>query len=185
VRTTIGIAIDIPEPWGGQLTHRRALAGDPAAAHIPAHLTLLGPTELEVTELHGVESHLSGVATEHLPFTLHLRGTGTFRPLTEVVFVAVAAGIGECERLAAAVRELPAVQRPTRYPYHPHVTVAQDVAPDALDTVFSDLADFEAKFLVDGFTLFEHGPDGRWRPQREYCLGDGQAPPPTSHRRRR
>jgi LytS/YehU family sensor histidine kinase len=31
VRTTIGIAIDIPEPWGGQLTRRRALAGDPAS----------------------------------------------------------------------------------------------------------------------------------------------------------
>jgi 2'-5' RNA ligase len=184
VRTTIGIAIDIPEPWGGQLTRRRALAGDPAATHIPAHLTLLGPTEVDAVELNQVESHLSTVAGGHEPFTLHLRGTGTFRPLTEVVFVAVAVGIGECERLAASVRELSAVQRPPRYPYHPHVTVAQDVPPDALDAVFSDLAEFEAKFTVGGFTLFEHGPDGRWRPHREYCLGNGKAPPPTRHRRR-
>ena len=101
-----------------------------------------------------------------------------------MVFVAVAAGIGECERLAAAVRELPAVRRPLKYPYHPHVTVAQQVDRAALDAVFADLADFEAKFVVSGFTLFEHGPDGRWRPHREYRFGTGEAEPPTSHRRR-
>jgi 2'-5' RNA ligase len=173
VRTTIGIAIDIPEPWGGLLTRRRAQAGDAAAEHIPAHLTLLGPTEVAAGEVDGIAAHLSTVAAGHEPFALHLRGTGTFRPLTEVVFVAVAGGIGECERLAAAVRELPAIDRPLRYSYHPHVTVAQDVPPDALDAVFTDLADFEAKFMVTGFTLFEHGRDGRWRPHREFGLGAG------------
>jgi 2'-5' RNA ligase len=183
VRTTIGIAVDIPEPWGGQLTRRRAAAGDPAAAHIPAHLTLLGPTEVDAAELAGIEAGLAGIAAAHQPFTLHLRGTGTFRPLTEVVFVAVAAGIAECERLAAAVRELPAIERPLKYPYHPHVTLAQDVTAAALDAAFEDLATFEAKFPVAGFTLFEHGDEGRWRPHREYRLGDGAAAPPSSHRR--
>ena len=82
MRTTIGIAIDIPEPWGGLLTRRRAEAGDPAAEHIPAHLTLLGPTEVDTGELHPITAHLSTVAAGHEPFALHLRGTGTFRPLT-------------------------------------------------------------------------------------------------------
>jgi 2'-5' RNA ligase len=171
VRTTIGIAIDIPEPWGGLLTRRRAQAGDPAAEHIPAHLTLLGPTEVAAGEVDRVAAHVATVAAGHAPFALHLCGTGTFRPLTEVVFVALAAGTGECRRLAAALRELPAIDRPQRYSYHPHVTVAQDVPTDALDAVFTDLAGFEAKFMVTGFTLFEHGRDGRWRPHREFCLG--------------
>jgi 2'-5' RNA ligase len=184
VRTTIGIAIDIPEPWGGQLTRRRAAAGDPAAEHIPAHLTLLGPTEVDTAEIAPVAAHLTTVAGAHEPFVLHLRGTGTFRPLSEVVYVAVAAGDGDCQRLAAAVRELPVIGQPLRFPYHPHVTVAHDVASASLDEVLADLADFDAKFLVTGFTLFEHGRDGRWRPHREYHLGDGAAPPPTSHRRR-
>jgi 2'-5' RNA ligase len=184
LRTTIGIAIDIPEPWGGQLTRRRLEAGDPAAEHIPAHLTLLGPTEVDAGVLGEIIGHLSVVAGGHEPFSLRLKGTGTFRPLTEVVFVAVAAGVADCERIAAAVRELPAVRRPLRFAYHPHVTVAQDVSSTALDAVFSDLADFDAKFMVTGFTLFEHGRDGRWRPHREYCLGGGAAPPPTPHRRR-
>ena len=184
MRTTIGIAIDIPEPWGSQLTRRRLQAGDAAAAHIPAHLTLLGPTEVDDGVIAEVAEHLTGVATGHEPFPVHLRGTGTFRPLTEVVFVAVAAGDEDCKRLWTAIRELDSVRRDLRWPYFPHVTVAHDVPTEALDEVYADLADFDAKFMVTGFTLFEHGPDGRWRPHREYCLGDGDAPPPPSHRRR-
>jgi 2'-5' RNA ligase len=184
VRTTIGIAIDIPEPWGSQLTRRRLEAGDAAAAHIPAHLTLLGPTEVDTGVIAEVAEHLTGVARGQEPFPVHLSGTGTFRPLTEVVFVAVVSGVDDCRRLWAAIRELDTVRRDLRFEYHPHVTVAHDIAPDALDLVFDDLADFDAKFTVAGFTLFEHGPDGRWRPQREYLLGGGAAPPPASHRRR-
>ena len=170
MRTTIGIAIDIPEPWGGELTRRRAAAGDPQAAFVPAHVTLLGPTEIDAYRLDEIERYLAGVAAAYPPFPLHLRGTGTFRPVTEVVFVTVAAGISECELLAAAIQECAAIKRELRFPYHPHVTVAQDVAPDQLDAVFDDLAGFEAQFPADGFTLFEHGPDGRWRVHRDYRL---------------
>ena len=120
----IGIAVDIPEPWGGALTQRRVEAGDPLV--VPAHVTLLGPTEIPVAALPAVERHLAAVAAAHLPFTLHLRGTGTFRPVTQVVFVAVAAGISECELLAAAISRARAAPG-ARFPYHPHVTVAQDV----------------------------------------------------------
>jgi 2'-5' RNA ligase len=171
VRTTIGIAIDIPEPWGGQLTRRRAEAGDPQAAYVPAHVTLLGPTEIEAADFKAIERSLSGVAAGYPAFSLLLRGTGTFRPVTEVVFVAVAAGISECEQLNAAIYNIAGIERATKFPYHPHVTVAQDVPPAQLDAAFHDLAGFEARFAVDGFTLFEHGSDGRWRPQRDYVLG--------------
>ena len=165
----IGIAVDIPEPWGAQLTRRRVEAGDPLA--VPAHVTLLGPTEIRTANLPAVEQHLAAVAAAHLPFTLHLRGTGTFRPVTQVVFVAVAAGISECELLAAAIAAAPGLHRELRFPYHPHVTVAQDVAPEALDRVYEDLADFSAMFEVDAFTLFSHSGQARWQPRRDFCLG--------------
>ncbi|MEU7652049.1 2'-5' RNA ligase family protein [Micromonospora taraxaci] len=168
--TQIGIAVDIPEPWGGQLTRRRVEAGDPLA--VPAHVTLLGPTEIQTANLAAVERHLATVAAAHLPFTLHLRGTGTFRPVTQVVFVAVAAGISECELLAAAIAAAPGLHRQARFPYHPHVTVAQDVAPEALDKVYEDLADFSAMFEVDAFTLFSHSGQARWQPRRDFRLGD-------------
>ena len=169
--TRVGIAVDIPEPWRGVLTRRRAEAGDPQATYVPAHLTLLGPTDIPLASLPAVERHLAAVATAHRPYTLHLRGTGTFRPITEVVFVAVAAGISECELLASAFGGMPELRRETPFPYHPHVTVAQDVAPEALDKVYEDLADFSALFKVEQFTLFSHNGDARWQPRRDFRLG--------------
>ena len=169
--TRIGVAIDIPEPWGDQLTRRRAAAGDPQAAYTPAHVTLLGPTEVPTAALPAVERHLEKVASAQPPFTIHLRGTGTFRPVTEVVFVTLAVGISECELLAEAISAADDVNRDSRFPYHPHVTVAQDVPADALDAVFEDLAGFSAKFHVTSFTLFSHGGEGPWRPRRDFPLG--------------
>lgn len=171
---TIGVAVGIPEPWGSQLDEHRAAAGDPMAPYIPAHLTLLGPTEVAASPAQAsqIEGHLGGVAAAHRPFQVHLRGTGTFRPVTQVVFVAVAVGISECERLAGAIRTGP-LARELRYPYHPHVTVAHDVPDAALDVVFDQLAAFEARFPVDSFTLYEHGTDGHWHPQRRFTLADG------------
>ncbi|MGK5679286.1 2'-5' RNA ligase family protein [Actinoplanes sp. URMC 104] len=170
-RTRIGVAIDIPEPWGRQLTERRAAAGDPQAAYTPAHVTLLGPTEVATVALPRIEKHLEAVAAAQAPFVIHLRGTGTFRPVTEVVFVSLAAGISECELLAEAIVSSGDVHRGSRFPYHPHVTVAQDVRPEALDAVFEDLAGFSAKFDVPAFTLFSHGGEGPWRRRRDYQLG--------------
>jgi 2'-5' RNA ligase len=166
----VGVAIGIPQPWGGELDEARAAAGDPMAPFIPSHVTLLGPTDVPAATLPAIETHLSGVASEHSPFDVQLRGTGTFRPVTEVVFVAVAAGISEFELLAGAVRDGP-LHRELHFPYHPHVTVAHDIDSAALDRVFEDLAGFSARFKVDHFTLYVHGADGHWRPYRHFPLG--------------
>jgi 2'-5' RNA ligase len=169
--TRIGVAIDIPDPWGPMLTRRRAAAGDPQAAYTPAHVTLLGPTEVATAALPAIERHLEKIAASQQPFTVHLRGTGTFRPITEVVFVTLAVGISECELLAGAIGAADEIRRDARFPYHPHVTVAQDVPAEALDEVFEDLSGFSAKFPVTAFTLFSHGGEGPWRPRRDFALG--------------
>ncbi|MDG4768050.1 2'-5' RNA ligase family protein [Solwaraspora sp. WMMD406] len=166
----IGVAVDVPQPWGELLTRRRAEAGDPAAQYFPAHVTLLSPTDIVADRLPQVEAHLAAVAATHPPYLLQLCGTGTFRPITEVVFVAVAAGFTECQMLASAIRAARELTLETRYGYHPHVTVAQDVSAAALDKVYDDLAGFEARFDVAAFTLFSHTGVGRWRPRREFAL---------------
>jgi 2'-5' RNA ligase len=165
----IGVAMSIPPPTDSVLNDARARSGDPLAEFIPAHITLLGPTEIDPATFAEVQAHLEAVAAAHKPYSIHLRGTGTFRPLTEVVFVAVAAGISECERLAAAVRSGP-LARDLHFPYHPHVTVAHDVPSAALDRVYAELADVDVQFGVDHFTFYVHGGDGRWRPRRDFVL---------------
>jgi 2'-5' RNA ligase len=165
----VGVAVGIPEPWGSQLDRSRAASGDPLARYVPAHVTLLGPTDVPAGSLARIEKHLAEVAAGHPPYAIELRGTGTFRPVTEVVFVTVASGISECERLAGAVRSGP-LDRELHYPYHPHVTVAHDIPTEALDRVYRELAGFSGCFRVDHFTLYQHGGDGRWRPVRDFPL---------------
>ena len=128
--------------------------------------------------LHEIEEHLLAVAQKQGGFDLHLRGTGTFRPVSPVVFVQLARGISELEQLESDVRSGP-LARDLTWPFHPHVTVAHDLPEPVLDRAFEELASYEARFPVWGFSLYEHGADAVWRPQRDYVLGQ-QLPGPGS-----
>jgi 2'-5' RNA ligase len=167
---TIGVSIAIPEPWGGQLQDWRASFGDPLARAIPTHVTLLPPTEVRDDALDAVEEHLREVAAAERPFPMILRGTGTFRPTSPVVFIQVALGIPDCERLEQEVRSGPLL-RGLHFPYHPHVTVAHHLPDAVLDRAFEKLSGYEASFDVDGFSLYEHGADEVWRPRRAFPFG--------------
>lgn len=166
---TIGVAIPIPEPWGAQIQRFREDIGDPMADHIPPHITLVPPVDLAPRVALDVHEHLADAAGSVAPFTVHLRGTGTFRPLSPVVFIALAEGISGCEQLERAVRSGP-LGIDLSYPYHPHVTVAHDVEDAALDRAFDDLADFDAVFTVDSFTLYVHDDAAGWSPHERFRL---------------
>ena len=170
MKRDIGVAIGVPEPYTSELQGWRERLGDPNASGIPPHVTLLPPTSLRTDDLDKVEEHLRQVAENGESFTMHLRGSGTFRPTSPVVFVPLVQGIGECERLEAAVRSGPLL-REVKFPYHPHVTVAHEVADDLLDRAFDELASYDARFRVWGFSLFEKGRDHVWRPQRDFAFG--------------
>jgi 2'-5' RNA ligase len=167
--TTIGVAIAIPEPYGSELQRCRISFGDASAGGIPTHVTLLPPTEVDDADLPAIESHLYDVAAGRRPFVLHLRGTGTFRPVSPVVFIAVVEGISACEVLTNAVRSGP-LDRELSFPYHPHVTLAQQISDEALDAAFVALADFDCAFSVPAFSLYVHGDDDVWRESRTFEL---------------
>ncbi len=169
---TIGVAIGIPDPYAAELREWRERAGDPQAKQVFPHVTLLPPTEVAAGRLPAIVEHLAWVAATVEPFEMHLRGTGTFRPLSEVVFVAVAAGISGCERLERGVRSGP-LARTTQFPYHPHVTIAHDVPTESLEFAYECLTEYEARFDVESFTMFEQDMDGVWQPQREFRLRGG------------
>ena len=165
----IGVAVQVPAPFGAHLQQARADFGDPLARAIPPHVTLLGPTVVEPDDLEPGREHLAAVGRAHAPFMVHLRGTGTFRPVSPVVFVQVVQGIAECEQLELAVRSGP-LEQALRFNYHPHVTVAHEVEEPDLDRAFADLSTFEARFMADSFQVFQHGDDGVWRAVRDFPL---------------
>lgn len=166
---TIGVALAIPEPWATELQDYRTSIGDTTASMIPTHITLVPPTDVDDDTLTQVEKHLEEVATEVSSFCVHLRGTGTFRPVSPVVFVTVAEGISHCEQLAAAVRRGP-LDIDLAFPYHPHVTIAHHLDDKALDRAFEELASFESVFDADGFHLYVHDEEAGWQPTRDFPL---------------
>ncbi|MFJ9148047.1 2'-5' RNA ligase family protein [Streptomyces sp. NPDC102270] len=179
---TIGVSIAVPEPHGSLLQERRAGFGDAAAHGIPTHVTLLPPTEVEDTALTAIEAHLTEVAAAGRPFPMKLSGTGTFRPLSPVVFVQVAQGAEACTWLQKQVRDASGpVARELQFPYHPHVTVAHGIDEAAMDRAFEELADFEAEWPCTGFALYEQGADGVWRKLREFTFGRSVVPPQAGH----
>ena len=171
--TTVGVAVAIPTPHASALTSWRRRVGDPVADLVIPHVTLLPPTPVAATSMAEVEKHLGAAAATMEPFTMHLAGTGTFRPTSPVVFIQIATGVSQCELLERTIRSGP-LARSLDFPYHPHVTVAQDIDDAALDEAYEGLSTFVARFPVTGFGLFTREADGSWTWGREFPLG-GQA----------
>lgn len=168
--TVIGVAIPVPDPFGSMLREKRAEFGDPMAETIPSHVTLIPPTEVDDDQLGTVCAALERASTELPPFAMRLRGTGTFRPVSPVVFVAVSQGISSTELLAQSVRGALDSPEP-EFPFHPHVTVAHHLDDPSLDRAYDELADFECSFTVDEFALYQHEDAAGWVPRRAFRLG--------------
>jgi 2'-5' RNA ligase len=165
--TTIGISLEIPEPYGGELRARRASYGDPQAEFVPTHVTLLPPTEVDPEALPEIGEHLEKVAGATSPFRMRLSGTGTFLPTSTVVFVQIEQGLTQCLALESKVRD-GVLDRELQFPYHPHVTVAHDLDEPRLQFAMRDLAGYQAEFDLDRLKLYEQCPEGTWRVLREF-----------------
>ena len=122
-----------------------------------------------MTDVSAVASHLHAVAARHAAFPVLLQGTGTFRPLSPVVYVRVAGGADRIVTLESDVRSGP-LQRNLRFEFHPHVTIAHDLPEPTLVVAQRTLADYEAAFTADAITLYEMGSDGVWGPLRDFEL---------------
>ncbi len=164
---TLGVTIEIPPPFGEQIDAIR-LRYCPEPDGMAAHVTLLGPVDVDADVMDAVLAHLADVAARTTSFRLALRGAGTFRPVSPVVFVNVDEGVAECEKLEAAVRSGDLAVE-TRFPYHPHVTVANDVPDSDLDRAFADLTGYSAVMDIRAMALHEL-VDGRWRLVRRFEL---------------
>lgn len=162
---TLGVTIELPAPFQAQVDEARQRYG----AHADdwaSHVTILAPIEADDAVMGSVIAHLEHVASQTPAFRMTLRGTGTFRPVSPVVFIMVAEGISECEQLEAAVRSGD-LGVEARFPYHPHVTLVHDVDEAAMDRAFEEVAAYEASFTVASMVLHEN-VDGQWQVVREF-----------------
>lgn len=164
----VGVILGFPEDVAAELRAWRASFGDPMAHVIPAHITLVTTTESE--DWDATLSHVRHVASQQAPFRVTVSGTGSFRPVSEVVYLNVSEGFDECVRLHAELQRGP-LERELPFPYHPHVTVAHDVEPRRLDAAEQALRDYSTTFTVDSMGLYEHDADGLWQLREELDFG--------------
>jgi 2'-5' RNA ligase len=182
----VGVLLTVPDPLRTRLARWRRLLGDPQSDVVPPHITLLEPVTVPAEALPRIEAHLQSVVGAERTFGISLRGTGSFRPVSPVVFAALAAGRAACERLQALIRTGP-LAIPLRFPYHPHVTIAHGVTEPLLDAAEEMLADLQGEFGVQTVDLYRaplaprSAPPAEWVLQRRFPLRGqpAQGPVPT------
>ena len=103
----LGVVIALPEPWVSVLTDIRVSLGDDQGTKVPAHITILPPTAVDMERREEVIEHLRSVAQRYTPFRVTLGDTGTFRPVSPVVYLSLAEGERECTMLAEDIRSGP------------------------------------------------------------------------------
>ena len=166
----IGVAIALPSHYAAQVRAVREAAGDPLAEVVPPHITLLPPTAVDVDALDEIMQHLRDVAAGTTPFKVRLDEVGTFRPVSPVVYLGLRSGAEECNLLQMRVRDRwGPLARSLSFPFHPHVTLAHEIAEDGLDTAARKGADLTMDFTVTKLHLYRH----RSRPAGH---GDSQCP---------
>ena len=165
---SVGVILGFPAEIAEELQRWRASFGDPLADIVPAHITLV--TTTPTRDWEATLEHVREVALHQRPFDVTIAGTGTFRPVSPVVFINVEDGFEHCVALHEKLQQGP-LHRELPFAYHPHVTIAHDVTPESLDEAETVLRNYRATFPVVSMGLYEHDADGIWQLREELDFG--------------
>ncbi len=118
----------IPEPMSGFLNRlRQELVPN---CFLRAHITVLPPRPASASWDVAL-SEIREAARSYRPFEVTVSGVEIF-PSSEVIFISVGKGADEMRRMHDAM-DAGAVRFKERFPYHPHITLAQELKCDELD----------------------------------------------------
>ena len=169
---SLGVIISLPRELAEQLSAKRALYAGPGVSVVPPHITLVSGRAKDSWE--EAATHVRKVAAAGEPFVLSLRGTGTFAPISPVVFLNVDTGAEVCTALHEQLLEGP-VEHLLDFEFHPHLTIAHDLDDQAMTQAKADLAGFAADFEVRSIGLFDFLA-GSWSLREELTLGGIRQP---------
>ena len=176
-RQRLGVIAPLPEPLAIHLQAWRRALGDPAAGRIAPHLTLVPPQTVAERDLDRAVALVGRAAEGAVPFLVELDGAATFLPGSPVAYLVVREGGPALQALEAALRESPLDRR--THPFHPHVTVSQDLPPDRIEAAAAELGGLRAAFPVRELALMreERDPAGDrvWRPLAVVTVGASTA----------
>jgi len=160
----LGVVLLVPEPWASEIDGLRRALGGGALGRIPTHLTLVPPVNVRPERVPDALAVLRAAAARTRPFTVRLGPPATFLPVNPVAYLAVAgAGADEVRRVRGAVFVEP-LERHLTWDFVPHVTLADEAAPDRIHAALSALADYTVDVTFDRVHLLEEGEGRTWRP---------------------
>lgn len=164
---SLGVIISLPPALAEQLSERRAEYAGVGTAVVPPHITLVSGRATEAWS--DAAEHIRKVAAEGEPFVISLRGTGTFEPISPVVFLNVAEGAQACAQLHEQLLVGP-LEHLLAFDYHPHLTIAHDLDSPDMARAKADMEDFSADFEVASIGLYDF-IGGGWALREELALG--------------
>jgi 2'-5' RNA ligase len=158
----LGVALLLPPPFDAEVDGLRRAAGDGALGRIPAHLTLVPPVNVREDRLGEALAVLRAAAAATQPFTIALGPPATFLPDNPTLHLAVP-GDGPVRALRDRVFVDP-LARTLTWPFVPHVTLADEAAPDRIRAALIALADYRADVPFARVHLLREGPGRIWAP---------------------
>jgi 2'-5' RNA ligase len=166
----------IPEPLARFLDRlRQELVPN---CFLRAHVTILPPRPILSSPEDAWEA-IRTVAPEFSPFEIELTSVEVF-PVSDVIYIKVAAGSEELRRMHAAMN-ISGLYFQEAFPYHPHVTLAQDLKPDELDELASVArarwAEFSSskKLCVEKIVFVQNTRRNQWLDLGECLLGHAES----------
>ena len=118
----------IPEPLAGFLDRlRQELVPN---CFLRAHVTILPPRPIS-TKPAAAWGTIRTLAPRFAPFDVDLTEMEVF-PVTDVIYIGIGRGRAELERMHAGLN-VDGLKFAEPYPYHPHITLAQELKGDEVD----------------------------------------------------
>ncbi len=156
------MALLVPAPLDAEIDGLRRALGDGALGRIPAHLTLVPPVNVREDRLGEALAVLRRAAAATRPFTVSLGPPATFLPANPTLHLTVA---GDAEvRVLRDRAFVDPLARPLTWPFVPHVTLADEAAPDRIAAALSALADYRVDVSFSRLHLLREGPGRIWTP---------------------
>jgi 2'-5' RNA ligase len=171
-RRRLGAALLLDGRVAAEVDGLRRACGDPAFGRLPTHLTLVPPVNVREDDLPAALTRLRAAAgAVRGPVEVTLGPPATFLPVNPVLYLSVGGpGVTAVHRLREAVFAYP-LERKVTWAFVPHVTLADNAAPERIEAALVALADYSVTAGFDRVHLLEEGEERVWRPLADCPLG--------------
>jgi 2'-5' RNA ligase/GNAT superfamily N-acetyltransferase len=168
-RARVGVVLPIPADAAREIDGLRRALDHATLDLVGPHVTLVAPVNVRVSDLDEAMDTVREAAARTPPLRLRLGPPATFWPATPVVYLAVDGDLDALDRVRAAVSIGP-LARPPAWPFVPHVSLADDAAPDVIPGALTALASYRVSVTVTSLQLLEERPDRSWQPLADVTL---------------